>query len=136
MSRGYQYKTADIIEALKKSHGLVFMAADILGCSPHTILRRAKKVRAVERLISQYREWRTDIAEAQLEKALLAGERWAVRFQLMTQGRSRGYVTRSEVGIRNADEDVPVRFSWEHVVSEIAESAARPGGDSVPSSED
>jgi hypothetical protein len=91
VSHGWQVSTDAIIAAVDKTHGGVYLAADQLGCSAKTILRRARRVQAVADTIAKYRERRSDIAEMKLEGALIAGESWAIQFQLRTQGRDRGY---------------------------------------------
>jgi len=97
MSSGVQYKTEDIIAALEKYRGGVFLAAEELGCSYKTIERRAETVNKVRETIDRHRERRSDLAELRLETGIVNGEAWAVLFQLRTQGKRRGYVERQEV---------------------------------------
>ena len=47
------YSTASIIEALKKTHGMIYLAAEDLGCAAITIYRRAEKVAAASEHIEQ-----------------------------------------------------------------------------------
>lgn len=96
MSRGDQFKTEDIIAAIRKTHGGVYLAADDLGCSYKTIERRAARVKAVRDELDKYRQRRSDVAELKLETAIMSGQPWAILFQLRTQGRARGYVERTE----------------------------------------
>ena len=99
MSHGKQYSTEQIIEALEKTHGGVYLAAEALGCSYKTIHRRAEEVKAVADLIKKYSGRRTDVALLKLEQAINNGEPWALTLQIMksNEGRSRGYVERQEV---------------------------------------
>ena len=99
MSHGVQYSTEQIIEALEKTHGGVYLAAEALGCSYKTIHRRAEEVKAVADLIKKYSGRRTDVALLKLEQAINNGEPWALTLQIMksNEGRSRGYVERQEV---------------------------------------
>lgn len=97
MSAGDQYSTQKIIAALEKTRGGVYLAADEIGCSYKTIERRAEKVQAVREVIDKYRQRRSDVAEMKLETAILNGEPWAIKYQLSTIGKSRGYVERQEV---------------------------------------
>lgn len=53
-------------------------------------------------------ELRLDIAESALDKAVEAGEAWAVCFFLKTRGKARGYTERHEV---TGADDGPVRFT-------------------------
>lgn len=97
MSRGHQFKNDEIIKALRETKGMVYLAAERLGCNRKTIERRAKTVAAVKDVIDNYRGRRIDIAELKLENALTNGEPWAIQFTLKTIGKSRGYVERQEV---------------------------------------
>jgi hypothetical protein len=97
MSHGIQYKTPDIVAALHKTHGAVYLAAELIGCSHKTVERRAKKVREVAEVINKYRGRRLDVAELALDKALADNQAWAIQFVLRTQGRTRGYVERQEI---------------------------------------
>ncbi len=91
------YSTTSIIEALKKTHGMIYLAAEDLGCAAITIYRRAEKVAAVRETIDSYRGKLIDKAELKLEQAVLNGEPWAIQFTLKTIGKHRGYVERQEV---------------------------------------
>ncbi len=91
------YSTPSIIEALKKTHGMIYLAAEDLGCAAITIYRRAEKVAAVRETIDSYRGKLVDKAELKLEQAVLNGEPWAIQITLRTIGKHRGYVERQEV---------------------------------------
>jgi len=121
MSHGLQFTTDQIIEALEKTRGAVYLAADNLGCNAKTIQRRAQKVQAVQEVIEKYRERRTDLAEMKLESAIINGEQWAIVFQLQTQGRNRGYVKRvEEERILNPEESRLASISDEERIARIA----------------
>lgn len=92
-----RFTKAQIQVALEKTKGMVYLAADNLGCSAETVydyMRRYPDVRA---------EWErqsgkvTDTAELKLFQAIIAGEHWAIAFYLRTKGRNRGYVERNEI---------------------------------------
>lgn len=91
------YRTADIMAALERTHGMIYLAAKELSCSPHTIYRRAEKDKKVQDIIDSYRGQLIDKAELKLEQAVMSGEPWAVQFSLRTIGKARGYVERQEV---------------------------------------
>ena len=86
-----------MIEALKKTNGLVSLAAKNLGCAPKTIYHRAHEVQAVQQAIDDCREELVDIAELALRSCLVKQEAWAVALTLRTIGRHKGYVERQEV---------------------------------------
>jgi len=91
-----QYTNDAIIAALKKTNGLITIAAQALGCDPTTIYRRIEKVPEVRAAIEDARENLTDIAELKMRQAILNGESWAVAFVAKTLGRKRGFVERQE----------------------------------------
>lgn len=86
-----------MIEAIRKTKGLVTLAAKSLGCDPDTIRNYARRYKSVSAAIREQRESVTDIAEASLFTAIQQGCAWAVCFYLKTQGRERGYVERREL---------------------------------------
>ena len=121
MSRGRWYTTEQIIEALEKTHGGVYLAADTLGCSYKTIHRRADEVKAVQDVIDKYSGRRTDLAILKLEQAINNGEPWALTLQIMKskEGRSRGYVERQEV---TGADGQPHKVEVEYINSPIKSS--------------
>lgn len=103
MSAGYQYKIKHIIEALEKSRGMIFVAAELLGCSPKTISLRADKEPSVAAVIEKYRGMRSDAAVLKLEEAIKKGEPWAIQFQLKLQGKNHGYTERQEISMEGVN---------------------------------
>lgn len=92
-----KHRTADIIAALEKTHGMVYLAAEALGCAPVTIYRRAEKDAKVQDVIDTQRGKLIDKAELKLEQAVMNGEPWAVTLTLKSLGKNRGYVERQEI---------------------------------------
>ena len=90
------YSTKLILEALHRTHGMIFLAAKEIGCAPVTIYRRAEKEPKIRDTIDSYRGQLVDKAELRLEKAVLNGEPWAINLTLKTLGKKRGYVERQE----------------------------------------
>lgn len=91
-----QYTKQEIIDALKGSNGLVYIAARQLGCTPQTIYNWRKKSKEVAEIMATERGIAVDVAEIALMKAVRSGEAWAVAFMLKTLGKDRGYVERTE----------------------------------------
>src|SRR5262245_23753458 len=96
MPRPRKYTTEAMVAALKETRGMIYLAAGRLGCEANTIYARARVTPALARLIRQERGQLVDTAERKLYKAVQAGEPWAVRMCLMTLGKERGYVERTE----------------------------------------
>lgn len=92
-----KYSDDQIIAALKVTKGMVFIAAERLGCDPSLIYKRQKTSEAIHDAIKQQNGLFVDHAEIALWKAVQAGEGWAVCFALKTKGKDRGYVERQEV---------------------------------------
>ena len=90
------YKTAEIVEALKSTGGMVYMAARKIGCDPSTIHARAKSSPEIQSAIDNARGDMLDMAEHELKKAVRGGDMTAIIFTLKTIGKGRGYVERVE----------------------------------------
>jgi hypothetical protein len=119
MARPQKFTDEQIIEALGKSKGLVYVAATtFLKCDPSTIHQRAKKSKAVAAAIEQERGLLVDMAELILTKALEKGDLRAAEFVLRTIGKQRGYVERQEV--------VQPEYVKSEIVVEIIEPKPRP----------
>jgi hypothetical protein len=80
-----------ILDALAATCGQVYLAAERLGCTPDMIFRRVRRSPRIAEAIAAHRGRLVDTAEAALYRAILAGESWAVRLALTTQGQGRGY---------------------------------------------
>jgi len=96
-NRTPKYSTAQIVEALRASHGLVTKAAEKLGCAASTIYERKRGEQAIQAVIDESREEIVDHAELALRSAVLDRQPWAVALVLRTIGRKRGYVERQEI---------------------------------------
>jgi len=105
------YSKKSIIEALHRTHGMIFLAAKEIGCAPVTIYRHAAKDKKIQDIIDSYRGQLIDKAELKLEQAVLNGEPWALNLALKTIGKQRGYVERQEVtGADGAPQKVEVEY--------------------------
>jgi hypothetical protein len=91
MARTNHYTNEEIISALKKFKGAVYLAADDIGCDPDTIYRRAKTTPSIKKAITKHRGKMLDTAELALYNAIMKGESWAIAFALKSVGRKRGY---------------------------------------------
>ena len=98
-----RYTAAQVADALDKHKGMVYLAADALGCSHVTVYNYAKRYKSVQEAIDRNRGHVVDTAELALYSAILSGEHWAVTFALKTIGKDRGYTERSEQEISGRD---------------------------------
>lgn len=97
-----------VCEALTAARGNVTVAARSLGYTRawmHMLIAKHPELKAAK---EAGEELRLDIAESALDKAVEAGEAWAVCFFLKTRGKARGYTERHEV---TGADDGPVRFT-------------------------
>jgi hypothetical protein len=95
-----KYDPQEIIRALNDTRGMIYLAAERMGCEADTIYNYAKRFPAVAAAIQRHRERTTDIAELKLYQAITNGEPWAIQFYLKTQGRGRGYQDSLKVDMR------------------------------------
>jgi hypothetical protein len=100
-------KLQTVINAIRESKGMVYVAARRLDCHPCTIYAYARRHPTVQAAIDDARGMLLDEGETALYNAVLRGEGWAVCFLLKTLGKTRGYVERQEVHI---EEDRPIRL--------------------------
>lgn len=133
MARPKVYSDDQIIAALAKYKGLVYLAAKCLDCKPDTIRERGKVSPDVRDAIRVHRGRMVDVAEQKLMRAVERGEAWAISMVLKTLGKRRGYVERKEyTGARGG----PIRQVREIVVRTREEAsaviAALPEADPVP----
>ncbi len=88
-----------MIDALKETKGMVYLAAKKLGCSHTTIYNYIKRHPTVKEAWKAEHGVVADNAELALYSAILAGEHWAVTFYLRTKGKDRGYTEKTEQDI-------------------------------------
>ena len=91
MAKNYKFTCGQVAEALKKSHGLVSLAARALKCSPKTVRRYIKDHPSVAAAQAEAKTSMMDMAEGKLYNAVLEGKAWAIKYYLTTQGAERGY---------------------------------------------
>lgn len=92
-----RYTVPQVIEAINFTKGMVYLAAQRLGCSHQAVYNYAKRHPTIQACIDSNRGKLLDTAELKLLDAILKGESWAVQFALRTIGRNRGYVERQEL---------------------------------------
>jgi hypothetical protein len=112
MASRHRYTAQQMIDALKATHGMVYLAAQQLRCDPDTVMNYCKKFPTVEQAKQDARGAITDEAELRLLAAIRRDEPWAIAFYLKTIGRSRGYGERLDlnVSIQAAAQKVAAEF--------------------------
>lgn len=94
-----RYTDKQIEDALRKTKGMVYVAAKQMGCSPTTIKKRLEARPALREVLEAEHGLTVDTAELKLFQAIQNGDAWAIQFFLKTQGRGRGYVERQELDL-------------------------------------
>lgn len=93
-----QFTPAQVIDALKRSKGMIAAAArTVLHCARMTIYNMIKRHPEILEALREEREIVLDEAELKLFRAIQDGQPWAIAMILKTKGRHRGYVERTEV---------------------------------------
>jgi len=92
-----KFTAEQMVAALIETRGMVYHAANRLGCSAQTVYNYVKRYATVRRAKEQAEGMMLDNAELALNSAILGGQPWAVMFVLKTKGKQRGYVERQEI---------------------------------------
>ena len=103
MTTRQRYTQAQVIDALRETKGMVYLAAKRLGCEAQTIYNYRDRYPAVRAEMEQQDGEVDDAAEMKLYQAIIAGEPWAVQFRLRTKGKGRGYVERVQQEVSGPD---------------------------------
>jgi hypothetical protein len=122
-TRRPSFTAAQIIDALTKTRGMVYLAAKALDCDPSTIHRRAKSNKQIGAAIEASRGELLDVAEVALEAAIQRQEAWAIAFALKTIGRNRGYVEKTEQALSG---ETTTTIKVEYAVTDGNSQAAAP----------
>lgn len=101
MARGIKVRVEQVEEALRKTKGMISLAAEQLQVERTVIYRAMDKHPYLKELVDSYRDTLVDIAELKLREAILNREPWAVALTLKTLGKRRGYSETSEDGKPN-----------------------------------
>lgn len=107
-----RYTAAQMIEALRLTKGMVYIAAERLGCSYQTVYNYCERYPSVKAELSNQDGIIDDTAELKLIQAIYSGEAWAVKYRLSTKGRNRGYVERQEITGKDGE---PMKYQLEYV---------------------
>ncbi|WP_145209960.1 hypothetical protein [Planctomycetes bacterium TBK1r] len=90
------FDESEVLAAIKGTGGILRSIAANLGCDRTTIGRWRDRSKVVADAIEDERQSSLDAAESQLIGAVNAGDSWAIKFFLSTQGRNRGYDSRAK----------------------------------------
>lgn len=96
MKRTSKVSRDTMAQALEASRGLVSIAAERLGLTVRAVHKRIATDPLLAELVEDVRNRQIDMTEAKLFQKINEGDMTAIIFYLKTQGKSRGYVERTE----------------------------------------
>ena len=96
MANKHRYSATEVAQALIDTKGMVYIAAQRLGCTVETIRLYCKRYPSVQAARDAQRGIMVDTAELKLWQSIQNGEPWGIAFALKTIGKDRGYVERHE----------------------------------------
>lgn len=100
----------NVSAALRQFNGNMAAAARSFGVTRTAVYLFIERHPELKPVVKECRESMKDHAESSLQRALLAGEAWAVCFYLKCQAKDRGYVERQELSfVPDTDIDAAIR---------------------------
>jgi hypothetical protein len=120
MTRSNGYTANQVIEALKETKGMVYLAAEALGCAPQTVYNYAKRYKSVQVEIDNQRGVFLDKTEMKLDEAIEKGESWAIAFALKTLGKKRGYTEKQEIEQRTTNIEIDLNTLTDDQIKRLA----------------
>lgn len=117
MAGKQKYTAQQMIDALTEAHGLLSLAARIIGCDRGTVRNYINRYPTVKRARDDAKDRVLDMAENNLYQKVAEGDITAIKYFLSTVGRERGYVTRSEQDVNvggklQVVDDDPPENNW------------------------
>jgi hypothetical protein len=91
---------------LREVNGNLAVVGRHFGVNRSTVWRFVRKHPSLQAVMLDCREERIDLAESALDRAVQNGEGWAISLTLKTIGKSRGYVERTQVDVRETDAEI------------------------------
>jgi hypothetical protein len=119
-TKPHRYTSEQVIDALKKTNGLQYLAARMLKMCQTSMSDYCKRPEVKEVLV-QLRGENVDHAEKQLQRAVKRKEQWAVKYTLSCLGKDRGYVERTQTEMSGPDgKPIPIGLDATERTARIA----------------
>lgn len=99
MAKKHKSQT-EVIEALRRSGGIISDAAKLLDMTREHLSSRVNKSEILKRTRDEVRESEKDLAEAIIHDALVARDKDIAKWYLSAQARDRGYGNKQEVELK------------------------------------
>jgi hypothetical protein len=106
-----RYTARQVAQALIDTKGMLFIAAQRLGCDPETIRNYCKRYPTVQAVREAQRGTMLDAAELKLWQAIQNGESWAITLALKTLGKDRGYVEQQKLALTDPTGEHPAEVT-------------------------
>jgi len=100
-----RYTAKQVIQALKVTRGMVYMAAERLGCDPKTVYNYIDRYPSVKEALDDTTGRSLDMSETMLMQQIMKGNIVAIKYHLSTKGKHRGYTAEIEVGVTHRMDD-------------------------------
>jgi hypothetical protein len=129
-----RYTAKQVANALIETKGMLFIAAERLGCDPETIRNYCRRYPSVQAARDAQRGIMVDTAELKLWQSIQNGEAWGIAFALKHLGKDRGYVEQQKLALT----DPSGEHAWEPTIglAALLEAARKrlspPNGQHVP----
>jgi hypothetical protein len=94
------YNKNQLIEAMKKSLGIVTNACQMCNVSRETFYTYMEKDAEFKKQIEDIENTQADFVESQFMKNIKNGDTSCIIFYLKTKGRKRGYTERQELDVK------------------------------------
>lgn len=92
----------EILDAIRASKGMLYIASKKLGCDPKELHSRIKVVPYLKDAAFNEKEATKDFVELKIIEALQKGEPWALKFFAERQMRDRGYGDKTDITLNGA----------------------------------
>lgn len=100
----YRRSDKQIIEALQKTHGIIYDAAKLLGYSgPSSLQKRIRENKPLKDACDEAREYEVDWLHSKMVDLAEKGEYRAIEFLLRKLGRNQGFGDVQEINIRSSN---------------------------------
>lgn len=97
MSRTQDYTAEEVLDALRRTRGMVYLAAQLLNCTPKTVYNYIKRYATLRDEAENQTGLVTDTAQLRLIAAIYNNEQWAIKWWLATKGKDRGFVEAARI---------------------------------------
>jgi len=98
-----QYKSAEVMEAIDGSGGIMSTVASRLKCDWHTAKKYTEKWEMTKIALANEKELVLDLCEGVLLRSIRGGDTSDAKWYLSTKGRSRGFGARTTLDLEVDD---------------------------------